>query len=172
MVALSGLEAMSNGIQFVKNEDVALVKWGKQRLPKLIGLWKFYSGKSGIGRFVQTSFLFYGGLTTFFLTAFAIRFDVFDGTLGRTLVGNLSFIGFSQFPGETIFFWVYQILAVALLAAASMTALQDAQATEWRDVAIGEIPEVIVYRVSTRYFYPLCYDHVRCGSIYHVPGAW
>jgi len=35
---------------------------------------------------------------------------------------------------------------VALLAAASMTAFQDAQATEWRDVAIGEIPEVIVYR--------------------------
>jgi hypothetical protein len=27
-----------------------------------------------------------------------------------------------------------------------MTALQDAQATEWRDVAIGEIPEAIVYR--------------------------
>jgi hypothetical protein len=146
MVALSGLEAMSNGIQFVKNEDVALVKWGKQRLPKWMGFWNFYSGKSGIGRFVQTSFLFYGGLTTFFLTAFAIRFDVFDGTLGRTLVGNLSFIGFGQFPGGEIFFWVYQILAVALLAAASMTALQDAQATEWRDVAIGEIPEIIVYR--------------------------
>ena len=35
MVALSGLEAMSNGIQFVKNEDAALVKWGKKRLPKL-----------------------------------------------------------------------------------------------------------------------------------------
>jgi len=33
-----------------------------------------------------------------------------------------------------------------LLAAASMTALQDAQATEWRDVAIGEIPEFVVYR--------------------------
>ncbi len=27
-----------------------------------------------------------------------------------------------------------------------MTALQDAQATEWRDVAIGEIPEIVVYR--------------------------
>jgi hypothetical protein len=27
-----------------------------------------------------------------------------------------------------------------------MTALQDAQATEWRDVAIGEIPEVIIFR--------------------------
>ena len=27
-----------------------------------------------------------------------------------------------------------------------MTAFQDAQATEWRDVSIGEIPEVIVYR--------------------------
>jgi hypothetical protein len=45
-----------------------------------------------------------------------------------------------------ILFWAYQILAVMMLAAASMTALQDAQATEWRDVAIGEIPEAIVYR--------------------------
>jgi hypothetical protein len=43
-------------------------------------------------------------------------------------------------------FWVYQLLAVVLLAAASMTAFQDAQATEWRDVAIGEIPEIIIYR--------------------------
>ena len=146
MVALTGLEAMSNGIQFVKNEDVALVKWGRKHLSRLNGLWSFYSGKSGIGRLVQTSFLFYGGLTTFFLVAFALRFNVFDGTLGRTLVGNLAFIGFNQLPGGQILFWVYQILAVALLAAASMTALQDAQATEWRDVAIGEIPEVIVYR--------------------------
>ena len=146
MVALSGLEAMSNGIQFVINEDVSLVKWGKKHLSRLNWLWKFYSGKSGIGRFVQTSFLFYGGLTTFFLSAFAMRFNVFDGTLGRTLVGNLAHIGFGQIPGGTILFWTYQVLAVVLLAAASMTALQDAQATEWRDVAIGEIPEVIVYR--------------------------
>jgi hypothetical protein len=146
MVALSGLEAMSNGIQFVINEDVGLVKWGKQKLPKLNKLWEFYSGKTGIGRFVQTAFLFYGGITTLFLTFFSIRFDVFDGTLGRSLVGNLSFIGFSQIPGGVILYWVYQILAVALLAAASMTALQDAQATEWRDVAIGEIPEIIIYR--------------------------
>jgi hypothetical protein len=61
-------------------------------------------------------------------------------------VGNLAFIGFNQIPGGVILFWVYQILAVLMLAAASMTALQDAQATEWRDVAIGEIPEAIVYR--------------------------
>jgi hypothetical protein len=146
MVALSGLEAMSNGIQFVINDDVALVKWGKKKLPKLNKLWEFYSGKTGIGRFVQTSFLFYGGITTLFLTFFSIRFDVFDGTLGRSLVGNLAFIGFSQVPGGVILYWVYQILAVALLAAASMTALQDAQATEWRDVAIGEIPEIVIYR--------------------------
>jgi len=146
MVALSGLEAMSNGIQFVKDEDAGLVKWGKKRLPRLAGLWKFYSGKSGIGRFVQTSFLFYGGLTTLLLASFAIRFDVFDGTLGRSLVGNLAFIGFDQIPGGTLLYWVYQILAVALLAAASMTAFQDLQATAWRDVAIGEIPEIVVYR--------------------------
>ena len=146
MVALSGLEAMSNGIQFVKNEDAGIVKWGKKRLPRLKGLWSFYSGKSGIGRFVQTSFLFYGGLGTFFLVFWAVRFNVYDGTLGRTLVGNLASIGFNEIPGGAILFWAYQILAVAMLAAASMTALQDAQATEWRDVAIGEIPEVIVYR--------------------------
>jgi hypothetical protein len=146
MVALSGLEAMSNGIQFVKDEDAGIVKWGKKHLPRFKGLWSFYSGKSGIGRFVQTSFLFYGGLGTFFLTTWAIRFNAFDGTLGRTLVGNLAWIGFNELPGGTILFWVYQILAVALLAAASMTAMQDLQATAWRDVAIGEIPEVVVYR--------------------------
>lgn len=146
MVALTGLEAMSNGIQFVIDEDAALVKWGKQHLPRLKRLWDFYSGKEGIGRFVQTSFLFYGGLTTLILTFFSIRFNVFDGTLGRTLVGNLAYIGFQEIPGGIILYWAYQILAVGLLAAASMTAFQDAQATEWRDVAIGEIPEIIIYR--------------------------
>lgn len=146
MVALSGLEAMSNGIQFVKDVDVSLVKWGKQHLSRLNHVWDFYSGKAGVGRVVQTAFLFYGGLGTFFLTAFSLRFNVFDGTLGRTLVGNLAFIGFNQLPGGNVLFWVYQSLAVLLLAAASMTAFQDAQATEWRDVAIGEIPEAIVYR--------------------------
>ena len=146
LVALSGLEAMSNGIQFVKNEDAGIVKWGKKRFTRLKGLWDFYSGKSGIGRLVQTSFLFYGGVTTLLLASFAIRFDAFDGTMGRTLVGNLAFIGFNQLQGGTILFWAYQILAVALLTAASMTAFQDLQATAWRDVAIGEIPEVVVYR--------------------------
>jgi amino acid transporter len=146
LVALSGLEAMSNGIQFVKNEDAGIIAWGKKRLPRLKGLWEFYSGKSGIGRIVQTSFLFYGGITTLLLAAFSIRFDVFDGTLGRTLVGNLAFIGLTQISGGIILFWAYQILAVLLLTAASMTAFQDLQATEWRDVAIGEIPEIIVYR--------------------------
>ncbi len=146
IVALTGLEAVSNGIQFFKNEDFALVRWGKQHAPRWNGLWNFYSGKSGIGRVVQTTFLFYGAGTTLFLTYFSLHFNVFDGSFGRSLVGNLAFIGFTQLSGGTLLFWVYQILAVALLAAASMTALQDAQATEWRDVAIGEIPEVIIYR--------------------------
>ncbi len=146
LVALSGLEAMSNGIQFVIDEDAGIVKWGKKILPQLKGLWHFYSGKSGIGRLVQTSFLFYGGITTALLAFFAVHFNAFDGTAGRSLVGNLSFIGFGQIPGGTILYWAYQILAVALLAAASMTAFQDLQATAWRDVAIGEIPEIVVYR--------------------------
>ncbi len=146
MVALSGLEAMSNGIQFVKDEDAGIVHWGKRHLPRLRRLWQFYSGKSGIGRFVQTSFLFYGGLTTFFLTSFSIRFNVFDGTLGRSLVGNLAFIGFNQLPSGLVLYWAYQILAVLMLVAASMTAFQDIQSMAWRNVAIGEIPEIVVYR--------------------------
>lgn len=148
LVALTGLEAMSNGIQFVKNEDFGLVQWGRKHMPKLHGLWEYYSGKSGIGRMVQTSFLFYGAITTSLLAYFAVHFNVFDGTLGRTLVGNLAFIGFDQMPGGFILYWAYQILAVGLLSAASMTAFQDLQATEWRDVAIGELPEFIVYRNS------------------------
>ena len=134
---------------------------------KLNGLWEFYSGKSGIGRMVQTSFLFYGGLTTLFLTYFSYHFNVFDGTLGRTLVGNLAFIGFTQIPGGNILFWAYQILAVGLLAAASMTAFQDLQATEWRDVAIGEIPEIIVYRDTARHVHPLG-DHYLCAGHHHT----
>jgi len=146
MVALTGLEAMSDGIQFVIDEDYPLIRWGKRRLPRLNWLWNFYSGKSGIGRTVQTAFLFYGGLTTLFLTIFSLRFNVFDGSFGRTLVGNLAFIGFEQFPGGIILYWFYQFLAVALLSAASMTAYQDMQAITWRNVAIGEIPEIVVYR--------------------------
>jgi hypothetical protein len=146
MVALTGLEAMSDGIQFVINEDAGFVKWGKQKLPRLKKIWKFYSGKSGVGRFVQTSFLFYGGLTTLFLTYFSIHFNVFDGTQGRSIVANLAFIGFNQLPGGDILFLAYQLLAVLLLAAASMTAFQDVQASAWRDVAIGEMPEIVVYR--------------------------
>ena len=148
LVALTGLEAMSNGIQFVKNEEFGLIKWGREHMPKLLRLWNYYSGKSGIGRMVQTSFLFYGAITTSLLAYFAVHFNVFDGTLGRTLVGNLAFIGFSQISGGILLYWAYQILAVALLSAASMTAFQDLQATEWRDVAIGELPEFIVYRNS------------------------
>jgi len=148
LVALTGLEAMSNGIQFVIDKDAGFVTWGRKRLPKLEKLWHFYSGKSGVGRFVQTSFLFYGALTTLMLTYFAIHFQAFDYVQGRSLVGNLAFIGFNALSasGGIILFWTYQILAVGLLTAASMTAFQDLQAITWRNVAIGEIPEIVVYR--------------------------
>jgi len=147
MVALSGLEAMSNGIQFVIHGDMPVVVWGKKHLQRLNWLWNFYGGKSGIGRMVQTAFLFYGGLTTAFLAYFSIHFNAFDNVEGRSLVGNLAFIGFNQFgSGGWILYWTYQILAVALLASASMTAYQDLQAMAWRNVAIGEIPEIVVYR--------------------------
>ncbi len=148
LVALTGLEAMSDGIQFVIDEDAGIVKWGKKKVRWLMGLWNFYSGKAGIGRFVQTSFLFYGGITTLLLTYFAIHFNAFDYVQGRSLVGNLAYIGFHALSsqGGVILFWAYQILAVGLLTSASMTAFQDLQAITWRNVAIGEIPEVVVFR--------------------------
>jgi len=147
LVALSGLEAMSDGIQFIIHEDMTVVKWGKKHLKKLNLLWNFYGGSSGIGRMVQTAFLFYGGLTTAFLAYFAVHFNAFDNIAGRSLVGNLAFIGFNQLgSGGWILYWAYQILAVLLLASASMTAYQDLQAMAWRNVAIGEIPEIVVYR--------------------------
>jgi hypothetical protein len=147
LVALSGLEAMSDGIQFVIHADMPLVQWGKKHLKKLHWLWTFFGGSSGTGRMVQMAFLFYGGITTAFLAYFAIHFNAFDNLQGRSLVGNLAFIGFNQFgKGGWILYWAYQILAVLLLASASMTAYQDLQAMAWRNVAIGEIPEIVVYR--------------------------
>lgn len=148
LVALTGLEAISNGLQFVIDGDYPLIAWGKKKLPKLKLIWEFYSGKVGIGRTVQTSFILYGAVTTLFLTYFSIHFNVFDGFSGRSLVGNLAYIGFvySGIPNGNILYWVYQILAVMLLSFASLTAYQDLQAMAWRNVAIGEIPETVVYR--------------------------
>ncbi len=171
LVALSGLEAMSNGIQFVIDEDTSLVKWGKKHLPRLNGLWSFYSGKSGIGRFVQTAFLFYGGITTAFLTYFAIHFNAFNGIQGRSLVGNLSFIGFSQISGGVILYWAYQILAVALLASASMTAYQDLQAMAWRNVAIGEISGNCRVSKSERNFHPAGHGCGHRRAAHPIPCA-
>lgn len=148
LVALTGLEAISNGLQFVIDEDYSLIRWAKRKLPKFNPIWNFYSGKVGIGRTVQTSFILYGAITTLFLTYYSIEFNVFDGFAGRSLVGNLAFIGFvnSGIPSGNILYWAYQLLAVVLLSFASMTAYQDIQAMTWRNVAIGEIPETVVYR--------------------------
>ncbi len=41
MVALSGLEAMSNGIQFVKNEDASIGQMGKETSAEIEGLVEF-----------------------------------------------------------------------------------------------------------------------------------
>jgi hypothetical protein len=34
LVALTGLEAMADGIQFVIDDDPGFVKWGKKHLPR------------------------------------------------------------------------------------------------------------------------------------------
>src|SRR4030065_368256 len=88
LVALTGLEAMWNGLQFVKDEDAGIIAWGKKRLPRWKKVWEFYSGKSGIGRLVQTSFLFYGGITTLLLSTFSIRFNVFEGDRKSTRLNS------------------------------------------------------------------------------------
>ena len=146
MVALSGLEAMSNGIQFVKNEDAALVKWGKKNLPKWMGLWNFYSGKSGIGRIgpdiLPVLRWFDNLLPNGFCDPFrCIRWHVgsypgWKPLLLSVLVNSRRrdlFLGVPD-PGSRI------------VSGSFDDCFAGCQATEWRDVAIGEIPEIIVYR--------------------------
>ncbi len=147
LVALSGLEAMSNGIQFVINEDAGIVKWGKKHMPRLKGLWEFYSGKSGIGRFVQTSFLFYGGVPQLPSWPISPFISMLSMARRRSFAGRQS--GLSRFYSNAR--RKHSLLDLSdpgggPAGAASMTAFQDLQATAWRDVAIGEIPEVVVYR--------------------------
>src|SRR5579859_7958824 len=43
LVALTGLEAVSNGLQFIKDEDANYVKWAKKHFPRFEGVWKFLS---------------------------------------------------------------------------------------------------------------------------------
>src|SRR5262249_54182434 len=74
LVALTGLEAVSNGLQFIKDDDANYVKWGKKRFPQFEGLWKFLSGRVGVGRTIQFGFLFWGGLTTAFNSYFSNYF--------------------------------------------------------------------------------------------------
>jgi len=146
-VALSGLEAMSNGIQFVVNEDFALVNGVRKRCLKLNGLWGILQRqvrhRSHGPDFLPVLWRAHNCLPDLFrhpLQCFSMQRP--GVPWWRTCPLSVS----ARSPEELSWYWAYQILAVGLLAAASMTAFQDLQATEWRDVAIGEIPEVIVYR--------------------------
>ena len=171
MVALSGLEAMSNGIQFVINEDAGFVKWGKKHLPRLKALWHFYSGKSGIGRVVQTSFLFYGGLGTLFLTFFALRFNVFDGTAGPHAGRQSGLHRLRANPGR-------RCLVLGLSNSGGGVAgggVDDgvpgcaghrmARCRDRRDSRVHRVSR------SARHLHPIGHHHLWIGGVYHVSGA-
>ncbi|HVO41366.1 MAG TPA: hypothetical protein VMT34_02030 [Aggregatilineales bacterium] len=145
LVALTGLEAVSNGLQFIKNEDAVYVKWAKKHLPRLKGLWTFLSGRVGVGRTIQFGFLFWGGLTTALNSHFSNYFNVIDGTGGKTLVGNLAFIGLIPVGGFVLYFF-RQVWASLTLSFANMTAYEDMQSTAYRDGARGILPILLVYR--------------------------
>src|SRR5438270_3899952 len=76
LVALTGLEAVSNGLQFIKDEDANYVKWAKLHLPQWDGVWKFLSGRVGGGRTIRVGFLFRGGITTALDSLFWNYFNV------------------------------------------------------------------------------------------------
>jgi len=145
LVALTGLEAVSNGLPFIKNEDAAYVKWFKRHIPSLSSLWNVLSGRVGVGRTIQFGFLFYGGLTLAFNSHFANVYNVGDGTEGRTLVGNLAYIGLVPIGG--VFLYVFrQIWSSLTLSFANMTAYEDIQSTAYRDGLNGLLPIGLVYR--------------------------
>jgi amino acid transporter len=145
LVALTGLEAVSNGLQFIKDEDASYVRWGKARLPNWDGFWKFFSGRVGIARTIQVGFLFYGGITIFLNSHFSNYFNVIDGTNGRTLVGNLAAIALIPIGGNLLFYF-RQIWSALTLSFANMTAYEDMQSTAYRDGVRGVLPVALVYR--------------------------
>lgn len=145
LVALTGLEAVSNGLQFIKNEDSSYVKWGKKHLPQLMGVWQFLTGRVGVGRTIQFGFLFWGGLTTALNSHFSNYFNVIDGTNGRTLVGNLAYIGLVPMGG-VLLYGFRQLWSSLTLSFANMTAYEDMQSTAYRDGIRGLLPLSLVYR--------------------------
>ncbi|HLY28706.1 MAG TPA: amino acid permease [Aggregatilineales bacterium] len=151
LVALTGLEAVSNGLQFIKDEDANYVRWGKKRLPKAEGLWNFLSGRVGVGRTIQFGFLFWGGLTTAFNSYFSNYFNVRDDVFGRTLVGNLAFIGLVPLGGYVLYFF-RQMWSSLTLSFANMTAYEDIQSTAYRDGVRGILPVRLVYRAPNGNF--------------------
>ncbi|MBA3873483.1 MAG: amino acid permease [Anaerolineae bacterium] len=145
LVALTGLEAVSNGLQFIKNEDASYVKWGKAHLARFQGLWTFLSGRVGVGRTIQFGFLFWGGVTTALNSHFSNYFNVIDGTNGRTLVGNLAYIALVPMGGVVLYIF-RQIWSSLTLSFANMTAYEDMQSTAYRDGVRGILPVSLVYR--------------------------
>jgi hypothetical protein len=145
LVALTGLEAVSNGLLFIKDEDAGYVSWGKRHLPRLASLWNFLSGRVGAARTIQFGFLFWGGITTALNSHFSNYFNVLDGTDGRTLVGNLAFIGLVPLGGVVLFLF-RQFWASLTLSFANMTAYEDMQSTAYRDGVQGLLPMFLVYR--------------------------
>jgi hypothetical protein len=145
LVALTGLEAVSNGLQFIKNEDASYVRWGKKHLQRYDGLWKFLSGRVGVGRTIQFGFLFWGGLTTALNSHFSNYFNVIDGSNGRTLVGNLAYIGLVPLGGAVLYGF-RQVWSSLTLSFANMTAYEDMQSTAYRDGVRGLLPLSLVYR--------------------------
>jgi amino acid transporter len=145
LVALTGLEAVSNGLPFIKNQDANYVHWLKQKLPRFNGLWQFFSGRVGVGRTIQFGFLFYGGLTLMFNSHFANFYGVGDRGNGMTLVGNLAYIGLVPIGGYALFF-IRQIWSALTLSFANMTAYEDIQSTAYRYGVAGLMPISLVYR--------------------------
>jgi amino acid transporter len=145
LVALTGLEAVSNGVLFIKDEDASYIQWCKKHIPQLEDLWQFFSGRVGIARTIQVGFLFYGGITTALNSHFSNYFNVIDGTNGRTLVGNLAFIALVPIGGYVLYFF-RQTWAALTLSFANMTAYEDMQSTAYRDGVRGVLPVLLVYR--------------------------
>src|SRR5260221_7411401 len=151
LVALTGLEAVSNGLQFIKDQDSFYVIWGKKHFPQWAGLWKFLSGRVGVGRTIQFGFLFWGGLTTTFNSYFSNYFNVIDGTNGQTLVGNLAYIALVPLGGYVMYFF-RQVWSSLTLSFANMTAYEDMQSTAYRDGVRGILPVSLVYRAPNGNF--------------------
>ncbi len=148
-VALTGLEAVSNGIWTFEDQDSAPTRLLKRiPHPAAQAMGQYFSGRVGVARMIQAWMWVYAIVTSFLMGAAMLRHSIGLLENGRTLIANVAYIGFTNLFGEAGFVWfmVFQLLIFFALILASLTGYQDVPALFARRGVNGMGPESMAER--------------------------